>query len=146
MKEDYIIDDAIVNMAQNAVSELHLHGRDLENLANSQIRKFWDILKMQHSSERALRLAMHQSKKASKEEDDLNRNKYSKPEKIQAANLKKTFWQKIEAVVNDDRFAQDLKEITGITIEKALLLELQICYAETIYSEILYRKAQGGKA
>ena len=62
----YRLDDAVKEIAREMADEVS--SATGKKLKNNQIRKFWDNLKMERNSQFARVLALHQMKKAEKEE------------------------------------------------------------------------------
>ena len=132
MDENTILQDTAVEIAKESADKLVKNlGRKLreseqkflDRLTNSQIRKFWNILKLDRNPEGALKLANHQ----------LNKNDFKT----------KNFWQEVIGCLDTEQFKEKLKKLSGISVKSEKVLDLQVIYAETIYSELLYRKAIG---
>lgn len=149
------LDDFIRKMAEDSVQVLSESHTDLEKLAKSQIRKFWDVLSVEQNSAVARQLAMHQQRKAQKEAEEYeteiqNQRSGRRADrdiegKLANAKLRMSFWELAEKVVNDDQFLHKLNsdQNLGQRVGKGDLLALQTLFAETLYSEFSYLKALG---
>ena len=141
------LDDKIVELAKQT---LHDTPGNFKQLKANQVRKFWDILKMQKNSKIALKLVQHQYTKAEKEviksKEDLYKMKRKnsinsfklrkKEDDLTAKKTKRGFWYSLIAVADEEKFKNLMLKDFKNTID--VCLPLQILFAEALYSEFLY--------
>lgn len=146
---DHKLDDRLRELAGEFVESLAADA-GVKELANNQIRKFWEILKAAKDANVAWNLAIHQHRKAKKEFSNLNarrkpnKNSEKKLEKLErqkeTARAKMDFWQKVASIAKRREFVEQLG--LADTLSAKQVLALQIVFAECLYSELLYCKFQ----